>query len=69
MRLTSDFTRGLCIGMGLISVVALAALRGFPNPRIWRGVRSPTDRAALDRALRHAQEAPDYLDLCRTAGL
>jgi hypothetical protein len=69
MRLTTDFTRGFCIGMGLIGVMALAALRGFPNPRSWRAGRAGTDRAALDRAIRHAQEAPDYLDVCRAAGL
>jgi hypothetical protein len=56
--------------MGLIGIATLAALRGLPNPRIWRMARVfPADRAALDRAVRNAQSAPDYLDVCRTAGI
>jgi len=70
MKLTADFARGFCVGMGLIGIAALAAVRGLPTPRIWRMSRVfPLDRAALDRAVRDAQNAPDYLEICRTAGL
>jgi hypothetical protein len=66
MKLTADFARGFCVGMGLIGIAALAAARGFPNPRIWRIARVlPSDRATMDRTLRNAQKAPDYLDICR----
>jgi hypothetical protein len=70
MKLTTDFLRGLSIGVGLVTVAAVATLRGVPQSRLWRlerGVRD--DRSALDRGARLAQEAPDYLDVCRAAGV
>ena len=68
MKLTTDFARGLCIGVGLVGVAAVATLRGLPNPRLWRADQR-NDRSALDRAARLAQESPDYLDTCRAAGI
>jgi hypothetical protein len=70
MKLTTEFARGLCIGVGLVSLAAVATLRGLPNPRLWRSDRiAPNDRSALDRAARLAQESRDYLDMCRAAGI
>jgi len=70
MKLTTDFARGLCIGVGLVSLAAVATLRGLPNTRLSRADRiGRNDRSALDRAARLAQESPDYLDMCRAAGI
>lgn len=70
VRITTDFSRGICVGVGLVSVAALAALRGFPSPRLWRAGRVTVgDRKALERAVRLAQESPEYLDACRAAGM
>jgi hypothetical protein len=56
--------------MGLVGVAALATLRGFPGSRLWRAERvSLGDRKALERAVRLAQESPEYLDACRAAGM
>jgi len=67
LRITTDFARGICVGVGLVGVAALAALRGFPSPRLWRV--SLGDRKSLERAVRLAQESPEYLDACRAAGI
>jgi hypothetical protein len=70
LRFTTDFARGICVGVGLVSVATLAALRGFPSPRMWRAARvTPGDQRALERAVRLAQESPEYLDACRAAGM
>ena len=70
VRITTDFARGICVGMGLVGVAALAALRGLPSPRLWRPERVTTgDRKALERAVRQAQESAGYLDACRAAGM
>ncbi|HEX7252253.1 MAG TPA: hypothetical protein VF376_05165 [Thermoanaerobaculia bacterium] len=70
MRITTDFARGICVGVGLASVAAVAALRGFPSHRLWCAERVvPGDRKALERAVRLAQESPEYLDACRAAGM
>ena len=70
LRITTDFARGICVGVGLVGVAALAALRGFPSPRLWRAERvSLGDRKSLERAVRLAQESPEYLDACRVAGI
>jgi hypothetical protein len=70
LRITTDFARGICVGVGLVSVAALATLRGLPGPRLWRAERvSLGDRKALERAVRLAQESPEYLDACRAAGM
>lgn len=67
MRLTTDFIRGMSIGVGLVTV---AALRGAPQTWIQRlEGRETSERSALDRAARLAQQAPDYLDVCRAAGI
>ena len=70
MRITTDFARGICVGVGLVSVAAVAALRGLPGHRLWRAERVvPGDRKTLERAVRQAQESPEYLDACRAAGM
>ncbi|HEY6929958.1 MAG TPA: hypothetical protein VJA66_09815 [Thermoanaerobaculia bacterium] len=70
MKVTTEFARGICVGVGLVSVAAVAALRGFASHRLWRAERPvPGDRKALERAVRLAQESPGYLDACRAAGL
>ena len=70
MKVTTDLARGICLGVGLAGVAALAALRGFPSPRHWRSTRVTLgDRRALERAVRLAQESPGYVDACRAAGM
>jgi len=70
MRLTTDFARGIFVGVGLVSVAAIAALRGFPSSRLSRATRATLDdRKSMERAVRLAQESPGYLDACRSAGM
>ena len=69
MRVTSDFARGICVGVGLVSIAAIAALRGVPSSRLLRPTRVTDGRKALERAVRLAQESPGYLDACRAAGM
>ena len=70
LKITTDFARGICVGVGLVSVAAFAALRGFPSYRLGRAERAASgDRRALERAVRLAQESPEYLDACRAAGM
>jgi hypothetical protein len=70
MRLTTDFIRGVSIGVGVVTVAAIATLRGAPQAWIRRlEGRGERARSALERAARRAQQAPDYLDVFRAAGV
>ena len=74
MKSSAVFAEGLGAGVALILLAGALAAACRPDivaSLALRGARTENERSARrrDRRVRIAQAAPDYLDLCRAAGL
>ena len=73
MKNTTEFLQGFGIGAGLITVVAAISLLFRPAPAIpGQASQAPAEKIAAEPRVAGQSPAllpPDYLDLCREAGL